>query len=1379
MRNLLALLLTIFVLTILLSGNVNATNVNSCQNITASGTYDLTQGLINDLDRLICIDIQTPNVTLNCNGYSMSSQGGIVANQIGINVNVSNVTIKNCYIQDYTEAYGIKVSGTGVTNNFTLYNTTVEDALYSLYLDTTNGTNVTNVTISYTSIAAGSGIRLFHVQNSTFTSINSQIAGTDSYENYAITGTENRDNLNFTNITTTFIASTNTYVFKIAATNVTLNGITIDLTNCSGCFGVAGSNIGISSSLELKNAQIYATGESSKAFTPSNMYSTVFNATLAGATNAIEPYTSVVNFYDIIISNGGIKNQFQSNLTFTNTSASSTLIREISDHSTNTYFVQPVNISVRSSSTVNVSNYSLQTNYSASSGFALFNVTTLKYNSSGTFNYTNVTIKANSTNWYSSTNLILQAPYNGGYQTASLQIGLISHCQNITLSGNYQLTQNASKDNTGHPVCIDIQTPAVTLDCNGYSISPTQTTPTNQIGVKTNVSNVTIQNCNLYNYNTSTLGAISAIGATYINNITISNTSITNSLYALEYEKINNSNVSNFNFTTTLNTNFGIGISITDVQNSTFSNITSHAQSAIAISYFNFYLAGSTKNINFTDVQSNVSISSSALFRGSDFLGVNFNQIYGNLTGCSTCEGFSDFGDSTFTVKNTRINATSSSAGVAVSIGSNATGNFSNFTASGTSNAIYLYGASTINFSDTTITNGNITNRQAANLTFTNTSISTSNITAITDTSTNTYFVQPINITVQPIDATVNVSNYSLQTNWLTTNQQAQFNVTVLKYNTSGTYNYTILVLNANTSNNLFRSTSEIIQTPYQGAYQEISLQLAIPRCASITNSGTYALTQNISANVDKCLNVTAQHVTINCNGYWINSNSTSAQYAIYSDAINTTINSCAFSNYIRNSTSHAIYGNNHNLTVYNSTFYNLTGGIRSEGAFNYYNISTNTFKLLNDTAIYLSSGRYSNISNNNITNVSNVILGAITLASSNTNSTINNNTIRNVTVGGNGIRADGSYQVVYNNTIINANSGVYATSCDDCGSFQNVSYNNIYAGVGIQLGPNSVAQSNTLNATVFINNKENNSVFDNTFANIGAAQNAIYFDNVNNTNVFRNTITNFTSTAKALYNSGVNSTNYYDNNFTNASNSFEIYNSNITVVNSSFNLTAITIDASSTLNYKTPVRISTITAASAELASVTLTIKNSSTTLASGTSNATGYLDVNTTTLLYNFSATPLNYSSAAVITGTKVGYTQNTNTINLIPGLSNYQTATLTLTATAGAGSSGGAGGGGGGGGGSGGATTTNVVATNSTQETNQLTNPPATHTSNPKSTTTVNTQENETQANETQETKQNTNAGELPLIPISVALVIVGGAVAWFTLIKKPHIQMPKPN
>jgi len=125
---------------VLLMGLAFAVDVNSCQDITVSNYYRLTQDIsVNNLENGTCINITANNVDFDMNGWDIYSPSPLGYNlSFGINVTGDNVTIRNGTIRDIKPIFnpivirGIGVVGTG--SNLTVDNVDFFNDSLGVYL---------------------------------------------------------------------------------------------------------------------------------------------------------------------------------------------------------------------------------------------------------------------------------------------------------------------------------------------------------------------------------------------------------------------------------------------------------------------------------------------------------------------------------------------------------------------------------------------------------------------------------------------------------------------------------------------------------------------------------------------------------------------------------------------------------------------------------------------------------------------------------------------------------------------------------------------------------------------------------------------------------------------------------------------------------------------------------------------------------------------------------------------------------------------------------------------------------------------------------------------------------------------------------------------
>ncbi len=106
---------------------VAATNINSCTNLSTPGVYLLTAGISNT-DASVCMNINTSNVTLDCQGNTIDGADtdgtyGINASSVPTSFAV-NVTINNCTLTDWNFALVFSdVNYSTISNNTLTSNT--------------------------------------------------------------------------------------------------------------------------------------------------------------------------------------------------------------------------------------------------------------------------------------------------------------------------------------------------------------------------------------------------------------------------------------------------------------------------------------------------------------------------------------------------------------------------------------------------------------------------------------------------------------------------------------------------------------------------------------------------------------------------------------------------------------------------------------------------------------------------------------------------------------------------------------------------------------------------------------------------------------------------------------------------------------------------------------------------------------------------------------------------------------------------------------------------------------------------------------------------------------------------------------------------------
>jgi parallel beta-helix repeat protein/surface protein len=560
-------------------------------------------------------------------------------------------------------------------------------------------------------------------------------------------------------------------------------------------------------------------------------------------------------------------------------------------------------------------------------------------------------------------------------ENRNVTVDTTTYCSSVGNNGvldsagtTYTLTENITSTGT----CLTVTAANVTIDCNGYWINYSTGGAASTYGFYTNQFNTTVKNCNVVdgnrsgnssrigiyyhgadngtvfknNVNTSNSGGVLLNSADY-NNLTFNTISklevsgnaviIDDSSYGVIYgnniestgdglvfqDTCLESNVESNNINSTARTLFCNGA----CTNFTFVNntITSTSSRVLYIygsqnnSFIDNVVVGSSDGTNFYNSQKNLVIrhnSTGVTFWGGD------NNVFRDCIYVGVVENNDVFGDAT---NNTFINCSYS---------------IENIEGDTSSLIRKWYYQAQANYSNGTAING-------ANITAYNNSDGVE-FSVLTGADAYT--------SLQEVTEYVNVNGTRTYFNNYTINASLTGYVT-----DSNEINFTITENKLDDFFTLEEDTSG--------------------QCISIGNNGvldsagtTYTLTENITS-TGTCLNVTAENVTIDCDGYSI-TYSTGGQndtYGLLSSGYNTTAKNCVINdgNWSGNSSRHGIYfySNSDNSLIYNNTI-NVSNGI---GIYSRYlddcNITGNTIYTNVAAGIYSHNSANIFILDNNVTN--------------------------------------------------------------------------------------------------------------------------------------------------------------------------------------------------------------------------------------------------------------------------------------------------------------------------------------------------------------------------------------------------------------------------
>ena len=822
--------------------------------------------------------------------------------------------------------------------------------------------------------------------------------------------------------------------------------------------------------------------------------------------------------------------------------------------------------------------------------------------------------------------------------TGVVNAGLTA-CTVINTSANYLLDSNITTTGLGTggganaQRCLEINVSNVVLDCQGYSIYTINSTPEYQMGISTNASNVTIKNCLISNFNS-----------------TSNNSRLSYSIYASNTTSAFLSNLTLQNITIT---NAGVGISIGNSADVNVTNVSIAVAAGAAVDSVGVLFVNSRNstftNVSFTSTSNCAAVTSHGflIYPGSLNISVS-NSVFSTSTNGANCFGIRNVANSNLTATNVTLNSY-----------------YAFYQDGGTSANAYLV--------NSLVATGNLT-AASGNLTVINSTFSLANVSK--PAGPNHIFIsKSLNLSVvnyrnqSVVGASLSAWNISTYVSGGTSDSNGLIllNYTTLIYNSTNTpFNLSnISTMSIDKGGIANTSAYVVITSPNSSGYQNFVLQLRgadeINTCnRNLTSSGVYYLTNNLTKDATiqvQCINIRANDVVVDCLGYWIHPNVTTPTNfrGIFTNYSNITIQNCNFDNFnvtlsMPIQAHHASY-NLSNVTIYNTTVLSSIFGV-SVLDVNYSNVSKLFF--------------YSRLPD---------VLGALY-------STMYNSTVSGLTCS--------AYDY--------PGTGVGWSACMDV-SGMNVSYSHINVTVNQSNGAygakfttevnstitnytSSIPGSNTQAYGILLTSNSVLAIYNSSIASNGAA---VEVQGASNISIWDSTLN---GTIKALLLGSVNQVSNISNvtiargNLSYESSTLYVFNSTVSIAN----VTSTTELGS--LFFIVPIR-ATVSTGAAAISGATVGASNYS--IQSATSDSSGYVDFNVTTLVYNSSildlATPFNFTTIA-LTATKASYNTTTTSIIVTPNTSQTNAITLILAATASSGGSGGSGGGGGGGGGSGGA-------------------------------------------------------------------------------------------
>ncbi|MEM5800836.1 MAG: NosD domain-containing protein, partial [Candidatus Aenigmatarchaeota archaeon] len=339
--------------------------------------------------------------------------------------------------------------------------------------------------------------------------------------------------------------------------------------------------------------------------------------------------------------------------------------------------------------------------------------------------------------------------------------------------------------------------------------------------------------------------------------------------------------------------------------------------------------------------------------------------------------------------------------------------------------------------------------------------------------------------------------------------------------NTYWGYEYVIVLMNKTYT----QSTNSIYEFWISNSTDPPICDFYISSCSNLDQTNKYYCLSNNISSPGTCINITANSITLDCQGYWINYSQSSTGYAINITGYNNiVIKSC---NIVQGSStlssSHAIYGSRmNNSLIFNNSI--ITSGSSSDGiSLNFgfdNNISLNTISTSGSNC----GGMYINSSSNNII-TSNIITtsGAPSYGvylDSSTNATLTFNKLN--TSKANSLIVEGTIVNHFNHSIDQTNlaEGLPIYYCFNCNNakMENQDYSNTYGQIIFAWSKNVTINNITMSNDGFNFFNVSYSKIENSSVATSRGRGIFLYSNSILNNVTNNTISTTNSYGYGIY---------------------------------------------------------------------------------------------------------------------------------------------------------------------------------------------------------------------------------------------------------------------
>jgi parallel beta-helix repeat protein len=331
-------------------------------------------------------------------------------------------------------------------------------------------------------------------------------------------------------------------------------------------------------------------------------------------------------------------------------------------------------------------------------------------------------------------------------------------------------------------------------------------------------------------------------------------------------------------------------------------------------------------------------------------------------------------------------------------------------------------------------------------------------------------------------------------------------------------------------------STIDLTQSMEYSIQSGCDGTIALTSCGTLNIAGqTYKLQDNIDNYAGTCFTISADNITLDGNGYYIDGDDLGADHGIYASVRrNITIKNFANISDFGALEGQGIYlASTNNSFLYNNTLNSNLNGIRlSFGSNNntlydnnvnsntdyglYLSSSSNNNQLLDNTANSNTQGIYiASSSNNNqlLDNTANSNNNYGIIFSSSSNNTLTNNTANSNNIGVSLSSSSNNNQLLDNTANSNTEYGIYLLSSSSNNTLTNNTANFNYFGIYLSSSSNNTIMNNTANSNYAGIPLDGNSNYNTiTNNNVSSNTNGVHLQSSSNNTIMNNDVSSNTN---------------------------------------------------------------------------------------------------------------------------------------------------------------------------------------------------------------------------------------------------------------------------